>query len=114
MAKYLALQKHVSVFFKKKKSISVSVSIAENFRDWLAQKLEPVTVRQRIVLINACWEWVQKKKLVLENPWEEIKVSVGAKQRPQPFTLAEISAIVHKFRSEPELNHYADYVGLAE
>jgi integrase len=109
-AKYTAFQKHVSVFFKNKTSLSVSETVAENFRDWLAQKLEPITVRERIVMMNACWEWAQKKKLVLENPWAEVKVSVAPKQRPQPFTLAEISAIVQKFRSDSNRCHYADYV----
>jgi integrase len=69
-----------------------------------------VTVRERIVMMNACWEWAQKKKLVLENPWEEVKVSVAPKQRPESFTLKEINAIVQKFRSDSNLKHYADYV----
>ena len=105
LAKYVGLQKHVSVFFKNKTSISVSESVAENFRDWLAQKLEPVTVRERIVLIDACWEWALKKKLVVENPWADVKVSVPPKQRPEPFTLKEISAIVQKFHSDSNLSH---------
>ena len=48
LAKYLGLQKHVSVFFKNKTCVSVSESVAEKFRDWLGQtqKLEPVTVRE--------------------------------------------------------------------
>ena len=98
------------MFFKNKTSLSVSETVAENFRDWLAQKLEPITVRERIVMMNACWEWAQKKKLVLENPWAEVKVSVAPKQRSQPFTLAEISAIVQKFRSDSNRCYYADYV----
>ncbi|MEG4225900.1 tyrosine-type recombinase/integrase [Microcoleus sp. N9_B2] len=111
-AKYLGLQKHVSVFFNNKTTISVSENVAEKFRDWLLsdRSLEPVTVRERIVMMNACWEWAQKKKLVLENPWEKVKVSVAPKQRPEPFTLKEISAIVQKFRSDSNLTHYADYV----
>src|SRR4028119_1902609 len=60
--------------------------------------------------MNACWEWGHKKKLVTENPWEEVKVSAAPKQCPQPFTLAEIGLIVHKFRSDSNLSHYADYV----
>ncbi|MEG4960326.1 MULTISPECIES: tyrosine-type recombinase/integrase [unclassified Microcoleus] len=108
--KYLALQKHVSEFFKSKTAISVSESVGLKFKEFLAQKLEPVTVRERIVLINACWEWALKKKLVLENPWADVKVSVPPKQRPEPFTLTEISAIVQKFRSNSNLKHYADYV----
>ena len=66
LAKYLGLQKHVSVFFKNKTAISVSESLAEKFRHWLLsdRSLEPVTVGERIVMMNACWEWGQKKKLV--------------------------------------------------
>jgi len=94
----------------QKTTISVSESVAENFRDWLAQKLERVTVRERILLMNACWEWGLKKKLVVENPWADVHVWVAPKQRPEPFTLTEISALVTKFRSDAELNHYADYV----
>ncbi len=110
LAKYIGLQKHVSVFFGAKNVFAVTETVSENFRDYLAQKLEPVTVRERIILMNACWEWGQKKKLVTENPWAEVKVSVAPKQRPEPFTLAEISSIVHKFRSDLNLINYADYV----
>lgn len=66
LAKYLGLQKHVSVFFKNQTTISVSESVAEKFRDWLLsdRSLQPMTVREKIVMMNACWEWDQKKKLV--------------------------------------------------
>ncbi|MEG5170803.1 tyrosine-type recombinase/integrase [Microcoleus sp. B3-D7] len=112
LAKYLGLEKHVSAFFKNKTCVSVSESVAEKFRDWLGQtqKLEPVTVRERIVLMNACWEWGQKKKLLVENPWDEVKVSVPPKQRPDPFTLKEIESIVQKFRFSPNLKHFLNYV----
>src|SRR4028118_2038119 len=43
-------------------------------------------------MMNACWEWARKKKLVVENPW------------------AQISSICRKFRSDSNLIHYADYV----
>jgi len=60
--------------------------------------------------MNACWVWGLKKKLVVENPWPDVRVIVAPKQNLQPFTLTEISAIVHKFPSYPDLNHCADYV----
>jgi len=44
LAKYLSLQKHVLAFFNGKTSVSVSESIAEKFRAYLAQKLEPGSV----------------------------------------------------------------------
>jgi len=56
LAKYLSLQKHVLAFFKGKTSVSVSESIAEKFRAYLAQKLEPVRMRERIVMMNAVTE----------------------------------------------------------
>ena len=54
-AKYKELQKHVSTFFKNKNAIAVSEIVAESFQEYLAQKLQPVTVRERIVMMNACW-----------------------------------------------------------
>ena len=111
MNKYVGFQKHIETFFRNKNAIAVTETVAENFRDYLAQKLEPVTVRERIVMMNACWEWALKKKLVTtENPYRDIKTSVPPKQRPQPFTIAEISSIVLKFRSDQNLSNYADYV----
>ena len=98
------------MFFRNKSTIAVTETVAESFRDYLSQKLEPVTVRERMVMMNACWEWALKKRLVTENPWTEVKVSVPPKQSPQPFTLTEINSIVHKFRSDPNLSNYADYV----
>src|SRR4028118_439216 len=54
--KYTAFEKHVSVFFKNKTSVCVSGSVAEKFRDWLLCELslKPITVRERIVMLNAC------------------------------------------------------------
>jgi integrase len=40
----------------------------------------------------------------------EIKVSVPPKQPPKPFTLKEIQAIVEKFGSDPDLQHFLDYL----
>jgi hypothetical protein len=40
----------------------------------------------------------------------EIKVSAPPKQPPEPFTLKEIQAIIEKFGSDPELQHFLDYL----
>jgi len=40
----------------------------------------------------------------------EIKVSVPPKQPPEPFTLKEIQAIIENFGSDPELQHFLDYL----
>ena len=56
LAKYLSLQKHVLAFFKGKTSVSVSESIAKKFRAYLAPKVEPVRMREPIVMMNAVTE----------------------------------------------------------
>jgi len=58
LAKYLGLQKHVSLFFSNKTYVSVSERVWEKFRDWLReiQKLEPVTIREGIAMMKASWE----------------------------------------------------------
>ena len=111
LTKYKGFGGQLTEFFKTKiAAIGITETAAEKFRDWLAKKLEPVTVRERIVMLNACWEWAIKRKLLTENPWADIKIVVPPKQRPQPFTAIEISQIVGLFRSDPNFSHYADYV----
>ncbi|MGA9382192.1 MAG: tyrosine-type recombinase/integrase [Phormidium sp.] len=109
LTKYEGLRSHLSIYFKNRIAV-LSELEAEKFRDWLMQRLEPITVRERIVMLSACWNWGIKKKLVQENPWLEVQVSVPLKQPPQPFTQEEIIQIVQKFRCDPKLKHYADYV----
>ncbi|MCU0546823.1 MAG: tyrosine-type recombinase/integrase [Oscillatoriaceae cyanobacterium Prado104] len=112
--KYQGTKKYVTEFFRNKTAIAVTDAVAEDFRDWLGANLganlEPVTVRERIAMMQACWNWGIKKKLVAENPWTDVKVKVPPRQKPQPFTAAEIEAIVREFRSNGQISHYADYV----
>ncbi|NJR22776.1 MAG: tyrosine-type recombinase/integrase [Richelia sp. CSU_2_1] len=115
LAKYRATKKHVSEFFRNKTTIAVTENVAEDFRDWLGDRnganLEPITVRERIAMICACWNWAIKKKIIAgENPWTDVKVKVPPRQKSEPFTAAEIKAIVSEFRSNPKISHYADYI----
>ncbi len=103
----------MSEFFGTKSVSSVSETLAENFRDWLGSRLQPVTVRERIAIMPACWLWAIKKKVIstlTENPWLDIKVSLPPRQQPQPFTAEEIGLIIREFRSASGLSHYVDYV----
>ncbi|MCC3459763.1 MAG: DUF3596 domain-containing protein [Oscillatoriales cyanobacterium] len=113
LTKYTGLQKHIFDFFGNKFVSGVSETTAEKFKNWLGDRLEPVTVRERIAMMQACWAWGIKKKLLpigSENPWLDIKVCLPPRQQPQPFTAEEIGKIMREFRSQPEIQHYADYV----
>ena len=108
LAKYQGLLGYLRQHFRGKLAINVGDKDAERFKEWLGKKIEPVTLRERISLLKACWVWALKKRWVTANPWEEIKVRVPRKQKPKPFTEEEIKRIVEGFRSK--YPHYADYV----
>lgn len=110
LIKYEALLGHLEIFFKAKPAEQVGEIEAQQFREWLSKRLEPITVRERLALVNACWNWAVKKKMLKENPWSEQKVRVPRKQRPKPFTESEIKRIVEGFRADRHYRYYADYV----
>ena len=87
-----------------------SAKNTEEFIHWLLENLEAVTAKERLGLLNACWEWGMKESLVSENPWQELKVRLKPKQMPKPFTLSEVKTIIQAFRDHSRCQHYADYV----
>ncbi len=71
-----------------------------------------LVLKERLGLLKACWEWGQKKELVLTNPWINLtcRIKITPKQMPKPFSREEIGAIIQAFRSDRYYNKYADYV----
>lgn len=110
LLKYTGLLGHLKQFFREKPANKVSDQEAEQFREWLLKKLQPITIRERIALLNACWKWAEKKRLVKENPWTEIVVKVPPKQRVKPFTKAEIERILQGFKSDSDYHYYLNFV----
>jgi integrase len=110
LAKYQGLLGHLGLFFKTKLVAQVGETEAEKFRSWLGKRVEPITLRERISLLNACWNWAVKRKWVHSNPWQEIKVKVPRQQKPKPFSDAEIKRIVEGFYADRYYSHYANYV----
>jgi integrase len=114
LIKYRGLLTHLKKFFRRKPAKGLSESDAVAFRDWLlkSEGLEPITVRDKLFLMSACWKWAMREKLILENPWEALTASfkVPPKQKTKPFTRDEVKAIVQGFRTDPEYCYYADFV----
>lgn len=110
LAKYRAMAGHLSQFFRGKTVEAIGDAEAEDFRDWLVKRLAPITVRERLTLLRACWTWAIKHKLAAHNPWTEIRVKVPPKQKSKPFTLDEIERILQGFRDDRHYSHYADFI----
>ncbi len=89
---------------------SLTEKSAFGFRDWLLQHNEPATVRERIVFLNAVYEWGIKKQLVEVNHWTEVSVKVPPKRRLKPFSIEEIKRILEGFATDQYYSHYLPYV----
>jgi integrase len=107
-SKYPGLSGYLRQYFRGKDARSIGEAEAFKFRDWLAPKLAPITLRERIGMLKSCWNWALKRRLVNQNPWLDVKVKVPPR-RKNPFTKDEIQRILERVRAEP-YGHYADFV----
>ena len=110
--KYRALLNCLEQYFKNCSVAEVNIDKAEKFADWYSvQNLTKGVIKERLGLLNACWEWAIEQALVEINPWTEIpsRIKVPPKQKSKPFTRAEIKSIVEAFRAD---RHYLHYVNL--
>ncbi|MGB3312324.1 MAG: tyrosine-type recombinase/integrase [Nodosilinea sp.] len=110
LEKYQGLVKHLEKYFRARSAASISESKAFEFRDWLLKQLKPITARERVGMLRKCWEWGQKRKLVAENPWLDVRVKVPSRQKPKPFTAKEIGRILEYARATPTYQHWADLI----
>jgi integrase len=114
---YRGLLTHLRKFFKAKAATDIREAEAIVFRDWLVQseKLAPVTVKDKLYLVSAAWNWaIEDDRLPsdLKNPWLRLVAThkVPPKQKPKAFTVEEVRAIIQGFRVDPEYSYYSDFV----
>jgi len=110
LEKYRGLLKLLAQYFKDKSAAAVTEAIALSFKEWLARSIAPVTLKERIGLLKACWDWGIKRKLVQCNPWVEVRVRVSPKQKPRPFSKQETESILAAFKGHSVYKYYADFV----
>ncbi len=70
------------------------------------------TLKERVTLVSACWDWAIEENLLEKNPWKKIVKGIKPSKTapPNPFTVDEIKAIVAGFRCDRYYSFYADYV----
>ncbi|NEZ61968.1 DUF3596 domain-containing protein [Leptolyngbyaceae cyanobacterium CCMR0082] len=83
---------------------------ATEFLSWLHENLEPITVRERLVLLRAGWKWDLGKKLVDSNPWADLHVRKPPTQPARPFTKEEVKQILEGFENNRYYCYYTNYV----
>jgi integrase len=120
LIKYHATLGYLKQFFREQQARTVTLDKADKFREWLSERILPNTKRpmttgtlkERITLVSACWDWAVEENLIDKNPWKKIVKGIkpGKTPPPKPFTVDEIKAIIAGFRSDRYYSFYADYV----
>ena len=106
--RYKPLQRHLE------KSLNITASkVTENLAgNFVALQLERVTSRtakERIWLLQSCWEWAKGKYQIAEsNPWSSHiqKIKPSESKRVKPFTATEIQLILNAFKGDRYYSHY--------
>jgi integrase len=98
------LEQHLNIPAEK-----VGEQQAKNFKALLLERVTGQTAKERLWLLQGCWQWaVGKYHLAAENPW--VGLTNGIKptptQKPQPFTVAEVQAILAGFKADRYYAHY--------
>lgn len=101
-----------SMSLAEKPAVNIGQTLAEQLHEHLAKTLTPLTLKQSMTWLSACWRWGQKKRILEVDPWKAMaeRVKVPPKQMPKPFTREEIKAIVEGFRGDRYYSHYTDFV----
>lgn len=109
LEKYQGLLNRLRDYFGEKAATVIGDTESEKFQRHLATLITPITLKERIGLLKACWEWALKKKILMNNPWAELKIRVPPKQKPKPFTVGEILQILEEIQL-----HYPHYANFTE
>jgi integrase len=120
LIKYHATLGYLKQFFREQQAKTVTPEKADQFRQWLSERILPntkrpmaaSTLKERVALVSACWDWAIKESLLDKNPWKKIckGIKPGKTPPPNPFTVNEMKSIIAGFRCDRYYSFYADYV----
>jgi integrase len=107
--RYKAIASKLRECLGDKLAHQVNDSIARNAVAVMTETLSGQTVKTYLFLIRACWDWATDKyHLADSNPWGDCigRVKVQPTKQVNPFTIAELQAIIVAFQTHP---HYCQY-----
>ena len=122
LEKYQTVLTHLRSFSLKSKNAAGSLAnqsaldfkpdYSEQFYQYLLGKLAPITLKQSIVWLSACWQWGIEQEIIELDPWKPLikRVKVPPKQMPKPFTSDEIKAIIQGFEQDRYYSHCVEFV----
>lgn len=110
--KYHACLKQIQGFIGDRPAEEIDTSLTFAFSDWLKAQLSMGTVKERLNLLKAAFDYGVEQEWVRENPWVEVveTFKVPPKKAPEPFTTLEITRIINGFENHPIYFYLAPYV----
>ena len=109
MEKYKALNKYLRGHFGDRRIYQLNSDSADKFTQWMLDQIAPITFRDYLAILRACWEWGNKRELIKTgNPWLEVKLKIPPKQKVKPLNTDEMNAVLRGF--EELFPDYLTYV----
>ncbi|MDX1977188.1 MAG: tyrosine-type recombinase/integrase [Pseudanabaenaceae cyanobacterium bins.68] len=117
LERYQLLGKHLERSLTKKvrgeakplKAHELTEAIASNFVAVQLEHANNQTVRSRLWMLQACWDWAKGKyKIADTNPWSAYitKVKSNESKKVNPFSAIEVQAILNAFKHHQYYSHY--------
>jgi integrase len=115
--RYQLLSKHLERSLTKKvrgeikplDAHELTETIAANFVSVQLEHANNQTVRSRLWMLQACWDWAKGKyKIADTNPWSAhiAKIKSGESKKVKPFSAIEVQAILNAFKHHQYYSHY--------
>lgn len=104
--------KRINDSWANRPAIDFTQDCSEQLYQYLLGRLAPVTLKQSIVWLSACWQWGIEEEIIEFDPWKPLikRIKVPPKQMPKPFTQQEIKAIIQGFEQDKYYSHYVEFV----
>jgi integrase len=107
-ARYKPLQRHLERSLNIPAN-KVTENLAGNFVALQLERVSSRTAKERLWLLQSCWEWAKGKYQIAEsNPWSSHiqRIKPSETKRVKPFTSSEIQLILNAFQCDRYYSHY--------
>jgi integrase len=97
------------ITLKKSVIVNLTETIAANFVSVQLEHANNQTVRSRLWMLQACWEYAKGKYKIADlNPWSVhiAKIKSGESKKVKPFPAIEVQAILNAFKHHQHYSHY--------
>ncbi|MEE3719605.1 tyrosine-type recombinase/integrase [Tumidithrix elongata RA019] len=107
LRRYHTITRQLKEFFRDRIVTELNASSAEEFQQFLIADGNAETVRRKIQLLKACWQWHELDAAI----WESLpKLRTPPQEAPKPFTKEEVALILGGFKRDRYYSHYYPYV----